>query len=810
MKLPDRLSVLFILLFLFANFVHAESDYFFNLPAQPLSTTLNTLASTVNTKLIYTDTAVENIQSPPLTGHFTITQALDRILDQDKLSYELVDNQMIAIKKKATDAVQFPEITVTGVTDPNSPDNKSYRRTEAFSATKTNAPVMETPVAIQVIPRAVIDDQKSVNIRDAVENISGVQATPTLGNDTGFNIRGFRNGRNYRNGLLANGGNANFPTMFDTANLQSIEVLKGPASMLFGRGEPGGLVHLTTKRPLATPYYSLEQQFGSYNFYRTQWDATGPVTGDDTLLYRFNGSYLNTDSFRDNIFRERTMGSGSLTWRPTDATELTVEVEGIYQEGQVDFGMPVIGTRPANIPISRTFTDRNDPLDTDAKVHVGTDFAHKINSNWVLRNRFLMTHLDQDQTFFNPAPSFGDALRNNRFLDRNIFHQEHHSEIYTTNLDLNGNFDLGLTRHEVLVGFDYLRSQTKYKTAGDFANPDPSLTVDIFSPVMTATDPLVIQQRISPDSSAFRKNVFEDEWFGVYFQDQITLWDKLHILGGGRYDWVSTGRGSSTVSFSEAEANVPKRKDDGFSPRVGVLYQILPQISLYGNWTTSFGANNGISATGASFDPQMGEQFEAGIKTALFQEQLIATLAFYHLTKDNLLTPDLSTPDPLDSIAVGKQRSKGIELDIAGQITDELSLIGHYAYTDADVIKDNAGLQGNQLPMAPKHAGSAWLRYDVKRIQQLNGLSFGIGVFAVGKRDGDIQNTFKLPGYARLDAYAAYRMKLGQTRLTAQINARNILDERYSESAVGLNVAPRMSVLPGAPRTILGSLRLEY
>lgn len=407
-------------------------------------------------------------------------------------------------------------------------------------------------------------------------------------------------------------------------------------------------------------------------------------------------------------------------------------------------------------------------------------------------------------------------MRDNRFLDRNIFHQRHQSELYTTNLDLDGKFDIGFTRHAVLAGFDYMRSQTRYFTRRDYENPNPALTVDIFSPVSTATDSAMIRQTLSPNSLAYEKNIFKDEWFGVYFHDRITLWDKLHILGGGRYDWTVTGRGGSTISFSEeAETNVPRRKDHGFSPRVGILYQLLPQLSLFGNWTTSFGANNGLSATGGTFNPQRGEQFEAGIKTALFQDRLIATASFYHIIRENLLTPDLSTSDPLDSIAIGRQRSQGVEFDISGRITEELSLIGSYAYTDANVIRDNSGLLDNRLPQAPKHAGSVWLRYDIRKIQQLNGLSFGVGVgvgvFAVGKRDGDMQNTFKLPGYARLDAYAAYRMKLGPTRLTAQVNARNILDERYFESTdPDLNVAPRLGVLPGAPVTILGSLRLEY
>lgn len=801
-----------------ASFGQSENEQAIeiNIVPQPLGQAITQLATQTGLLIGVDSSLIADKQADALKGRYTPAQAIVQLLSGSGLrAVETASGRYIVELAPAApqstnnpDRVRLPEITVTSLLDSNSPYNTSYTRSKATAATKTNTPVIEIPVSIQVVPRAVLDDQKSVTIKDALQNVSGVQATPTLGNDTGFNIRGFRNDSNYRNGLIANGGNANFPTAFDTANLQSIEVLKGPASILFGRIEPGGMVNITTKRPLAIPYYSLEQQSGSYDLYRTQWDATGPVTKDGSLLYRFNGSYLNSESFRDAIFRDRIMVSGSLTWRPTHATELTLEVEGIHQKGQVDFGIPVIGNRPAQIPISRTFGDRNDPVDTDAKVHVGTEFTHRFNSNWLVRNRFLMTDIDQNQTFFNPAPAFGAALRDNRFLDRNIFRQRHHLQSYATNLDLNGNFGLGSTFHEVLVGFDYLRSQTNYFMAGEFSTPAPALTVDIFNPMITATDTSIIRQTLQENN---RYTALQDEWAGVYFQDRITLWNKLHILAGGRYDWVSAGRSFSPASFSEAEKNVLKRKDEAFNPRVGILYQLLTQVSLFSNWTTSFGANNGVSATGASFDPQIGEQFEAGIKTALFKERLITTLAFYYLTRENILTRDLSTPDPLDSIAVGKQRSKGIELDISGQVTEELSVIGSYAYTDAEIIRDNSGFQGHRLPQAPKHAGSAWLRYIVKKIHPLNGFSFGIGVFAVAEREGDIQNTFKLPGYARLDAFAAYSTKLGATRLTAQINARNILDERYYESNdPASNIGPRLGVYPGAPVTVLGSLRLEY
>lgn len=229
------------------------------------------------------------------------------------------------------------------------------------------------------------------------------------------------------------------------------------------------------------------------------------------------------------------------------------------------------------------------------------------------------------------------------------------------------------------------------------------------------------------------------------------------------------------------------------------------------NWSQSFGANNGVSATGELLQPETGEQWETGLKTELFDKALSATLASYHLTKASTLTADLSTPDPNDSAAVGEIRSLSIELDVLGAITDDLSVIGSYAHTYAEITKDNFGLEGNRDSNVPFHSGSAFLTYAFKKFDALRGLSLGFGVFAVGGREGDDDNTFMLPGYARLDAFVAYRRQVGPTQVTAQLNIRNITDKEYFESTDPFsNVNPRLSIFPGAPLTAIGTLRVEF
>lgn len=793
--------------------------YTFDLPSQPLSASLNSVALTSGAKLVYADTTVKDRRAASLQGSYTVNEALNRLLAANGLHAEPVGGAVFAVKDAApVPSNALPKVTVTGkaetaVDDPYNPD---YTRPDASTATKTDTPLMETPASIEIVPRQVIQDQKSTRIKDALENVSGVRPQPSLGTGTNFIIRGFQNGfRIYRNGLGLINGFGGLQSEVDTANVESIEVLKGPASILYGRIEPGGLINITTKAPLTAPYYALEQRFGSYDFYRTEWDATGPILGDRSLLYRFSGAYQSNNSFRDFGFNDRVLVNPTLTWRPTDATELTINVEGLDHEFKADYGIPAIGKRPAPIPISRSLDDPNTPRAHDSHVYLNTGLVHRFNDDWTVRNRFLAIYEENDSTFVNPVPAFGDALQaDNRTLNRNIFSQEASTEAYVTNLDLIGKFEFWQTRHEVLLGYDYTRSFSRYGNFGDYNSPNPALAIDIFNPAPSYGIPRSLFESTLATAAGDPNNLSEAklEWNGVYFQDQITLWDRLHILGGGRYDWVEKGRGYGPTYDAAEKAIAPTiRKDEQFSPRVGILYQPWDVLSIYGNWSNSFGANNGVNAAGQAQPPEIGEQFEVGVKADLFDQRLNATLAFYHLTKQNLLTPDLSTPQLLDSIAIGEARSQGIELDLTGRVTESLNLIASYAYTDARVTHDNSGLQGNRLSNIPEHAGSLWLKYDLVDFAPLDGLSLGIGTFLAGQREGDPANTFQLPGYVRLDAFAAYRFQVGKSRLTAQLNIRNLLDKRYYESTdPDSNVAPRLGIYPGAPLSFVGSLRLEY
>ncbi|MGH8475045.1 MAG: TonB-dependent siderophore receptor [Methylococcales bacterium] len=683
----------------------AETLLHLSIPAQSLDGALIALGDASGLQLSYPGALSKGLRTRALSGDYTPDEALDKLLADTGLTHLQVAANTVTIQPEQKAVSSEPrsatlgKVTVTGQAsqssyNPNDPYDENYAVPRSSTATKTDTSVMETPVSIQVIPRSVIQDQKTPSVKDALENVSGVRPQPSLGRGSGFIIRGFpNNSRIYRNGLGVIGGfGGSIGSGLDTANLESIEVLKGPGSVLYGRLEPGGLININTKMPLGEPYYALEQQFASYDFYRTLWDAAGPITQDRSLLYRLSGAYQRNNSFRDFVSSDRYVINPSITWRPTEAIDFNVNLQVSNQDYKADFGLPVIGNRPAPIPISRSLDDPNTPLSNTSEVFLGTDFIYRFNDSWALHNRFLAYYSHQDSTFVNPVPAFGNALRaDNRTLDRNIFTQFGDTNSYVTNLDLTGKLDLWGTKHEVLAGFDFTQGLTTYAFKGDYNNPNPALVIDIFNPGPSYGIPRSVFDTTLATTPGFPNpaSLAKTQWYGAYFQDHITLWDRLHILGGGRYDWAEQGRGRGPT-FDAAENALPStiRKDDHFSPRVGILYQALNWFSVYGNWSNSFGANNGLSATGRPQPPELSEQYEVGFKTQLFDQRLTGNLAFYTLTKQNVLTPDLSTPDPRDSIAIGTARSRGIELDVSGQITDHISIVGSYAFTDARVTQE--------------------------------------------------------------------------------------------------------------------------
>jgi iron complex outermembrane receptor protein len=812
----------------------------YRIPSGSMSKALNAVAGQNGLQLLYDAALTESLRTPGLAGHYSTQEALDRLLAGTRLSYRFsADGETVAILLAQADngvrsdagAEALPTIDVGAEaraekaksrfpSEPKTPTD-GYVVKNATTATKTDVPIRQLPVSVQVVPKQVMQDQNVTSIQDAIENISGVRSNNNDLEGYNFNIRGFQSTAIFRNALPGS-----LSGVFDVANLERIEMLKGPASILYGRMEPSGAVNLVTKQPLAERRAVIEQQIGSYDHYRTQWDLSSPIESVPGLAMRVSGAYQTNGSFRSTQGGERVMVAPVISYRPSDWTEFTLDTQYSMEKTQSEIGLFPIGSSPAPLPLDRSFQETNDPRDIVESYAIGYTFRQNLDESWKIVNRFLYSATPRYQkpnlTLSCIRPYCVDPADFST-LNRVTQYQDLKSYSFSTNVDILGKFTALDGEHNFLMGLDYLNSYADYY----YTNGGTKYPIDIYNPVYGTVpasaywDAVIGTGYKEHDSGVTRQK-------GFYVQDHVTWFDRVHVLGGARYDvadsvwgWSYSEGGDQSANEQAAINNRLEQRtavDTAWSPRAGLVVDILPELSAYASYSRSFGANNGFSSTGQAFAPQRGVQWEAGLKAEPLPG-LEVTLAFYQLTKSNVLTLDFNSPLPNARKLAGLQRSRGIELDVMGRLTDRLAIVANYAHTDAKVIADNpkdpldpfgSGLYQNHLLNAPRHSGKIFLTYDFG--EEGLGLRVGGGVTASSHFWGDIQNTFVLPGYARLDGFASYATLFEGHKVAAQINLRNITDAKYytgTDNYFNSNGPPR-PIFPAKPFTAVGSLRFEW
>ena len=663
-------------------------------------------------------------------------------------------------------------------------DDEGYNPSSASVGTGTDTPLLDIPAVVQVIPEAVIEDQRAFDLLDVLRNTPGI-TTGTSPRDifNGFTIRGFATGNTFlRNGVADNDlGRSGF----DLTNVERVEVLRGPASILYGQIAPGGAVNIVTKRPLPYEYYDVEATYGSFNTYEGAVDLSGPLTEDGSVSYRLNAAIFGSDTFIDEIDIDRYLVAPVITWNISDDTDLTFEAEYLDAQYPNERGLPIEGTILPNpngdIPIS-TFLgepsfDRNDRR----TLRLGYDLEHRFSEDWRLRNTFGFTW---EENFQDSVGSFGleADLRtlNRRAFVRSDFDAPNFSRNdYVATLSAIGNFETGGIDHELVIGTEYQYGIGR----GPLYTRREIGTIDIFDPVYN--------QPLGPiigENSPYRETASN---IGVYVQDQLTFSDQFILLVGGRFDFVDYDYEEEEFEFSQ--------NDTAFSPRIGLVYQPAENISLYGSFSQSFEQTLFASSVdNTPFEPQRGTQYEIGVKADWLEGALSTTLALYHLTRTNVVTDDLDNPG--FSIQTGEQQSQGVELNVAGEILPGWNVIAGYAYTDASITEDNTFPVGNSIDNVPEHAASLWTTYTLQE-GNLEGLGFGLGLYYVGERPGDLDNTFTIPDYFRTDAAVYYE----RDQFRAQLNFKNLFDVGYFESANGRN-----RIFPGAPFEVLATVGWEF
>ncbi|MCC5599901.1 TonB-dependent siderophore receptor [Nostoc favosum] len=651
------------------------------------------------------------------------------------------------------------ELVVTGEQD-------GYTVPEASTATKTDTPLRDIPQSIQVIPQQVIKDQGITRITDATRNVSGTTIASGYGNLIGdVRVRGFYSG-------FLRDGFATQPFFIDGGNIEQVEVLKGPASVLYGALEPGGIVNYVTKKPLSNPYYAVDLTAGSYDFYKSAIDLTGPLTNDKRLLYRLNVSYENSGSYRDFIDNDIVFIAPVVTYQVSDSTDITLAYE--YLNAKLGFDR---GFRPVSaflkVPINLNIGEPDDFQDNEEH-RLNLTLNHRFNQNLRLRSGFLYLSENYNSLVTQPGELDADGRT---LTGREYFGGPSDVDNYALQTDLIGDFKTGSIAHQLLLGLEWRkRYQADQGIGGVYEG-----TFDILNPAYGLP-------RIPNPNTFFEQTTTTT---GIYLQDQVTLLPNLKLLAGGRYDFVEYSSGDGQSAPTEFY-------DSAFSPRVGIVYQPIEPISLYASYSSSFVPNNSRTGSGQPLEPLRGTQYEVGIKAELFDKRLSATLAVYDISKTNIPTTDPDDKTGKDSIAVGEVKSRGIELDIAGEISPGWRVIASGYLNDAFVSKDNRLPEGRRLTNAPTQGASLWTTYEFQK-GNLRGLGIGAGMFFVGDRTANIEDPLTLPSYVRTDASISYK----RDNWRAALNFKNIFNVKYYESNDYLT-------FPQAPFTLQGTVSVEF
>ena len=677
------------------------------------------------------------------------------------------------------------QVTVTA------PSPDGYAAPRAAAATRLNIPVIETPFSVQVVPKRVMEDQNALGLEEVYANVSGVaESGNTLNAQTEIRpiIRGFEAAVLLRNGLRATTVGA-----IDLVNIESVEVLKGPASILYGALEPGGVLNYTTKKPLMAPRYEVSQQFGSYGHSRTTLDASGPLNEDRTVAYRINTAYQDSGSFRNSLDLDRLVFIPSMVFRPDDRNELFVDFSYSRERMPYDSGVPFGLDGEPLVPTETFFGDPSLDGRNLQDYFSSIGYLRSLRDNLMVRTQFQFHRIHALNESIRHRGVRGSA--GSEVLRRRYQNEDRTDDDYQFVADVISTFDLGATSHQALVGFDLAYQDSTFLR---YRQNLPNLQI-------TATP----QVRFTPPAIQPQQTILgTNRWAAFYFQDQITTLenDRLKLLVGGRYD---TFRGEGTRD------DVVQSPTEGgkFTGRIGAGYTVVPSTLAFASVSQSFLPQRAgtVDTSGRLLDPQTGLQYEGGFKFELFDGRLSTTASVYHIRKDDV--PVFNFPLFLETGARTyfpgvAERSRGVEFDIAGRVTDGWSLIANHSYNDAETVENSADPSevGQQLGNTPTHLSRIWAAYEVPEGRQLAGSGFGLGVRAQDEQRAPF-DTLVLDGYAVVDLGLWYRLRVNEAgqRLRFQVNIDNLLDKEYY-----IRASDRSIVHPGAPLSATASVGYEF
>jgi iron complex outermembrane receptor protein len=775
----------------------AEPLFTFSIPAKPLPQALSDFTRTTGLSVVYIQETPYSIDAPALDGTYSPEQALNTLLASSGLTYRSATERTFTLEPIAGEGAITLQATNV---DSRWQSSSSYQPPSASSVSRSSTRSLETPQAISVVPAQVLRDQAPRNLDDALSNISGVTQGNTLGStqDT-LMKRGFgdnRDGSIMRDGMpVVQGRSLN-------ASAERIEVLKGPSTLLYGIQDPGGVVNVVSKRPQMTAYNALTARGSTFgdgkNGSGGTLDSTGPVDGPEWegqgLAYRLILDHEDEDYWRNFGVHRETLIAPSLAWYG-DTTQLLAAYEHREFLYPFDRGTaidPRTG-HPLDIPATRRLDEPFNNMEGRSDLY-RFEADHQFDDNWTghLGYSYNRETYDASQvriTAVNPVDGTltrsmdgtGGALSTDRF----------------TTMTLNGSVQLLGMQHDLLLGLD---DEYRKIYRGELIRQKSQTTFNYLDPVYGLEPKGTIASL--PDSN--QSDILRTD--SVFAQDAIHLTDHWILVAGARFQMYDQVAGKGRPFTVNTDLNGQK-----WIPRAGLVYRVDDQLSFYGSYTESFKPNSSIAALagGTTLDsatlPEQAKSWELGAKWEV-PDAFSGTLALFDIKKRNVLVAnfDSLTANTVYSTA-GEVRSRGLELDLSGQLSERWSLIGGYAFTDAQVIQDPT-LKGNRLQNVPKHSGSLSAVFDAGPV--FGGgdrLRLGAGAHYVGQRAGNPDNDFDLPGYTVADAFATYETRVDGQKVKVQLNVKNLFDRTYYSSAVS-----RYFVSMGDSRQVVVATTLEF
>ena len=675
----------------------------------------------------------------------------------------------------------------------DSPPAEGYVAESSTTGSLINVPDLQLPATVNTVTRSALADQQILNLRDAVRNIPG--AVP-VGNgqfaDRLF-IRGFElRTRDFRkNGFLD-------PTFTprDFQNIERIEVLKGPASVLYGSAAPSGTVNFITKKPIDAQFSRFDVQIGSWGLDRYTLDTNGYVTSDGSVLYRVNGAYENTESFRDFDFTERHLIAPSVRWIISDDTRITWEAEFIENRRRGDRGLPAVGGDALALPRDRYIGEpANDFMYTEDR-RTSLVLEHRFDNEWTLYAGASTvfyefpgshTYATAPPTGAPPAPP-GQFYRNRSdFVD-----QENASSLI---VNLAGDVETGPFRHRLLFGTEHI-----------YYDSDSTFNTSAFATPFDVTNPAYVNPPATPTFlSDFP--VFRQVRHGYYLQDYIELSPYWQVLGGVRFDelHLDSVRTATAVTplgpFPIINADTEQRFERT-TPRAGVVFQPIPEVlTTYFNYSRSFNPPGGGAYlfTVDEVRPELGESYEVGVKTWL-TENAMFHVAWFHATRENTPFTTFGLAGPM-LIQIGEERSQGVEIELVGQLTDRWNVIANYAYVHTKLTDpNNPDIFGQRQRNVPENQVNLWSRYDLIA-NDTHTFGAALGMMYYDDRSANLTDTVTLPSFVRWDGGLYYR----RGRLDALVYLENLFDEDYAISSID-----EFQIFRGAPFNARAQVGLTF